>query len=323
MGKGLLPQRLWRPLREQNQGDSTVKKMFISGLLILFLSMAQIVFARPLKVFVSILPQKYFIEKIGGDFVEVAVMVQPGASPATYEPKPKQMVALAKSDAYFAIGVPFEKMWLPKIVSTNPKIHIIYTQAGIEKRLMKSHHPHQQEAKYHYGETERGQDHHTGKDPHVWLSPPLVMQQARNILNGLETLNPTHRALYQANYKSFIVELVDLDFELKRLFQTTAEHSEFMVFHPSWGYFAHAYGLEQVPIEIEGKEPKPAEMKYLIQYGKKIGIQAIFVQPQFSWQAAQTIAQATNAHIVIVDPLAPNWSENLRQVAVKLSTALR
>ena len=285
--------------------------------------MAQIVFARPLKVFVSILPQKYFVEKIGGDSVEVAVMVQPGASPATYEPKPKQMVALAKSDAYFAIGVPFEKTWLPKIAATNPKMHIVYTQAGIEKRGMKSHHEHQQESKYHSGETERGRDHHTGKDPHVWLSPPLVMQQARNILNGLETLDPTHRALYRDNYKSFIVEIVDLDLELRKLFQTRAKHSEFMVFHPSWGYFAHAYGLEQVPIEIEGKEPKPAELKYLIQYGKKVGIQAIFVQPQFSWQAAQTIAQATSAQIVVVDPLAPNWADNLRQVATKLSTALR
>lgn len=300
-----------------------MKKVVISGLLILFFSIAQIAFARPLKVFVSILPQKYFVEKIGGDAVEVAVMVQPGASPATYEPKPKQMVALTKSDIYFAVGVPFEKTWFPKIMATNPKMHIVYTQAGIEKRAMKSHHAHKQESKHRYGEAEHGQDQHLGKDPHVWLSPPLVMQQARNILNGLETLDPTHRALYQANYKSFIVELVDLDLGLKRLFQTTAAHSEFMVFHPSWGYFAQAYGLEQVPIEIEGKEPKPAELKYLIQYGKKIGIQVIFVQPQFSWQAAQTIAQATSAQIVVVDPLAPNWAENLRQVAVKLSTALR
>jgi len=300
-----------------------VKKVVISGLLILFLSVAQTAFARPLKVFVSILPQKYFVEKIGGDSVEVAVMVQPGASPATYEPKPRQMVALAKSDVYFAIGVPFEKTWIPKIVATNPKMHIVHTQAGIEKRAMKSHHAHQQESKNHYAETEPGKNHRTGKDPHVWLSPPLVMQQARNILNGLETLDPTHRALYQANYKSFIVELVDLDLELKRLFQTTAEHSEFMVFHPSWGYFAQAYELEQVPIEIEGKEPKPAELKYLIQHGKKIGVQVIFVQPQFSWQAAQTIAQETTAQIVVVDPLALDWAENLRQVAVKLSTTLR
>jgi zinc transport system substrate-binding protein len=300
-----------------------VKKVVISGLLVLFLSIAQITLARPLKVFVSILPQKYFVEKIGGDFVEVAVMVHPGASPATYEPKPKQMVALAKSDVYFAVGVPFETTWLQKIVATNPKMHIVYTQAGIAKRAMKSHHAQQEESKYRYGETEHGQGHHMGKDPHVWLSPPLVMQQARNILNGLETLDPTHRALYQANYKSFIVELVDLDLELKRLFQTTADKSEFMVFHPSWGYFAHAYGLEQVPIEIEGKKPKPAQLQYLIQYAKDHGIEVIFVQPQFSWQAAQTIAQATAAQIVVVDPLAPDWAENLRQIAVKLSPALR
>ena len=299
------------------------KMAIVWTVLILFLAAPTCFAAAPVKVFVSILPQKYFVEKIGGDLVDVSVMIQPGASPHNYEPKPKQMVALVKSDIYFAIGVPFEKTWLPKIVATNPKMHIVFTQVGIEERAMKSRHDHQKEAKHRYDETEHGQDHHPGKDPHVWLSPPLVMQQARNILNGLENLDPSHRALYQANYKSFIVELVDLDLELKRMFQTAAEHSEFMVFHPSWGYFAQAYGLEQVPIEIEGKEPKPAELKYLIQYGKKKGIQVIFVQPQFSWQAAQTIAQATNAQIVVVDPLAPNWTENLRQVAVKLSTALR
>ena len=300
-----------------------MRKVIFSGTLLIFLLTAQMVWARPIKVFVSILPQKFFVEKIGGDFVEVAVMVQPGASPATYEPKPRQMVAIAKTDIYLAIGVPFEKVWLPKIVATNPNMQIVYTQAGIEMRAMQANQAHQGGSTHQYGETELGSDHHSGNDPHVWLSPPLVMQQARNILNGLETLDSTHRALYRANYKSFIVELVDLDLELKRLFQTVAEHSEFMVLHPSWGYFAHAYGLKQVPVEIEGKEPKPAELQYLIQYANERGIKVIFVQPQFTHQAARIIAKAIGGQIVIVDPLAPDWGANLRQVASKFTTAIR
>lgn len=300
-----------------------MRKVIFSGILLVFIFTAQMVLARPFKVFVSILPQKYFVEKIGGDLVEVAVMVQPGASPATYEPKPKQMVAIAKTDIYFAIGVPFEKVWLPKIVATNPNMQIVYTQAGIEKRTMRANHAHQGGSRHQYGKTELGSEHHSGDDPHVWLSPPLVMQQARNILTGLETLDPTHRALYRAHYKSFIVELVDLDLELKRLFQTAAEHSEFMVFHPSWGYFARAYGLKQVPVEIEGKEPKPAELQYLIQYAKKRGIKVIFIQPQFPHQVGRAIAKATGGQLVFVDPLALDWGANLRQVASKFRTAIR
>ena len=96
-----------------------------------------------------------------------------------------------------------------------------------------------------------------------------------------------------------------------------------MVFHPSWGYFARAYGLEQVPIEIEGKEPKPAELEYLIKHARDHGIQMIFAQPQFSWQAAQTIARSVGGKVIFVDPLAQDWTNNLREVASKFKAALR
>jgi len=300
-----------------------VKKLVTFGLLVLFLSIAQITIARPLMVFVSIVPQKYFLEKIGGDLVEVAVMVQPGASPATYEPKPRQMVALAKADIYFAIGVPFEATWLKKISATNTKMVVVHTEAGIQKVAMITHHQHEEEAEQHQGKTGQRHVRHLSKDPHIWLSPPLVMQQARNILNGLVALDKAHRPIYEANYRNFIVEIVDLDLELKRTFETDEDHLEFMVFHPSWGYFARAYGLKQIPIEMEGKEPKPAELQYLIQYGREHGIKAIFVQPQFSWQAAQTIAHSLGGQIILVDPLAPDWKKNLQEVAVKFQTALR
>jgi zinc transport system substrate-binding protein len=291
-----------------------VNKVFFAGFLLTCMCFAQEAPARPLRVFVSILPQKYFVEKIGGDLVDVAVMVEPGASPHTYEPKPKQMVALAKTAIYFAIGVPFEATWLEKIAATNPNMLVVHTEADIKKIPMRGHH--------HQG-PELEQDHHGIKDPHVWLSPPLVMIQARNILQALLRVDPAYGSVYEKNYNSFMKELVVLDAEIRAALEGKGQDVEFMVFHPAWGYFAQAYGIEQVAIEIEGKQPKPAELLYLIQYAKERGIKVIFAQPQFSWQVAQTIAKSIDGQIVFVDPLAAQWDTNLRQVASRFKSALK
>ena len=195
---------------------------------------------------------------------------------------------------------------------------------------MKPHHRleeggqrHTEAAEHHHEEGEVEGHYRAIKDPHVWLSPPLVMIQARNIVQAFLAVDPDHRSVYEENYKSFINELVALDLELRAVFAGKGEDSEFMVFHPAWGYFAQAYGLQQVSVEIEGKEPKPAELQYLIQYAKKRGIKAVFVQPQFSHQAARAIAKAIGGQIVFADPLAPDWGNNLLQVASKFRTAIR
>ena len=163
-----------------------------------------------LPVIVSILPQKYFVQKIGGDRVDVSVMVLPGANPATYEPKPQQMVNLTKSKLYFAIDVLFETHWLKKFKGFSPQMTIVSTQSGIEKISMKAHLHHKDEGE----ENAKTAAHTEIKDPHIWLAPPLVMLQARNILEGLLKVDPEHREIYEANYKRFIRELVDLDLKL-------------------------------------------------------------------------------------------------------------
>jgi zinc transport system substrate-binding protein len=302
-----------------------VKRVVTPGLSILFLlALTTSLSAAPVKVFVSILPQKYFLERIGGKLVDVSVMVEPGASPATYEPKPRQMVALAKAKIYFAIGVPFEKAWLKKIAATNEEMLVVQTETGIEKIPMKESHPHGKDAEHPHAHKGEDEEHHHGiKDPHVWLSPPLVMVQARNILRALVAVDPAHRPVYDENYKNFIIELVDLDQEFRSVFAGKGVDIEFMVFHPAWGYFARAYGLEQFSIEIEGKEPKPAELARLIEHARERGIKVIFVQSQFSSQTAETIAKSIGGKIAFVDPLAPNWANNLREVARKFKAALR
>jgi zinc transport system substrate-binding protein len=238
-------------------------------------------------------------------------MVQPGASPATYEPKPKQMVMLSKCRLYFAVGVPFEASWLPKIAATNPNMRIVHTDRNIKKRHMAAAH----------GGHGHQKSHADIKDPHIWLSPPLVKIQAETILNALVAENPENSHLFKKNYDRFIESIDALDVELRETFsgiQTTA----FMVFHPSWGYFADTYGLKQIPIEIEGKTPKPAQLIYLISFAKSENIKIIFAQTQFSSQSAETVAKGIGGKVLFADPLAFEWSENLRKQASAFKSVL-
>lgn len=275
--------------------------------------------AEKIPVFVSIAPQKYFVEQIGKDLVDVQVMVEAGASPHTYEPKPRQMAAISKARLYFAIGVAFEKAWLKRIHASNPGMLVVHTDHGIEKLPMIAHH--------HHGENENHEkahhDHHHGElDPHIWLSPSLVMVQAQNILSGLQEVDPDQRSAYETNYRAFVADLERLDEELKRLL-SGKEGFEFMVFHPAWGYFAEAYGLKQVPVEIEGKDPKPAQLMKLIDLAKEHNIRVVFVQPQFSAKSAKQVAKEIGGQVVFLDPLALNWADNLRQAATKFKEAFK
>jgi zinc transport system substrate-binding protein len=307
---------------------ANMNRQFTMSLLfvfILFALLGNCFAAGKLPVFVSIVPQKYFVQQIGKDLVDVQAMVLPGTSPATYEPKPKQMADLSNTKVYFAIGVPFENAWLEKIAAANPDMHVVHTDHGIEKLAMAAHNHHDDHAEgEHHGEAERDHDdhEHAGLDPHIWLSPPLVKIQARTILAALQEADPAHRSVYEANFKVFTEQIDKLDANLKRTF-AGKKGLRFMVFHPAWGYFAHAYGLKQVPIEIEGKDPKPAQLKELIQHARENDIKVIFVQPQFSTQSAEVVAREIGGQVAFANPLAENWMANLGQVADKFEAALK
>ena len=275
-------------------------------------------------VFVSIPPQKYFVEKIGGNLVEVSVMVPPGANPHIYEPRPNQMTALTKSRVYFAIGVTFETVWLPKFAQLNPQMRIVHTDKGIDKMAMVEH-PHEEfKGAEHKARAKHGHkdDAHVALDPHVWVSPPEVKILARNILEALLEIDPANHSTYKSNHDVFIREIEKLDQDLKEIFKDK-KGLKFMVYHPAWGYLARAYGLEQVPVEVEGKEPKPEQLKSLIEKSRKQGIKVIFVQPQFSTKSAETIARAIGGEVVFADNLREDWERNLREQAEQLKETLR
>ena len=337
-----------------------MKKMLLA-----FLSLSAVLLAK--EVTVSILPQKYFVEKIAQDKVTVNVMVKKGFSPATYEPKTSQMRKLANSDAYFTIDVPFEKVWLEKFKNSNKKMLIVDTDEGIKKLEMKAHvhhddhdghekhedhEDHESHGKHHdehddHDDHKKHDDHddhgkhhdehddhdeekhdshaghdHTGLDPHIWLDPMLVKVQAKNIYDTLVKIDESNKSFYLKNYKNFVAELEVLNKEIKSVLSDSHDKA-FMVFHPSWGYFAKRYDLEQISIEIEGKEPKPKQLVELIDEAKKHDIKIVFVAPQFSTKGAKTISNSINGNVSVIDPLSEKWDENLLKVAKDIAKSYK
>ena len=276
-------------------------------------------------VFVSILPQQYFVEQIGGSFVDVQVMVLPGASPTTYEPKSRQMAAIAKTKLYFSIGVPFEAVWLERIVASNRNLRVVPMDRGIQKIAMVSHHSHEKTGQHTDRQVLSDGDgeamHHGNPDPHIWLSPPLVMQQAHTVLAALQNIDPENGPGYKANFQAFILQVMALDKELRHLLEPY-RGQRFMVFHPAWGYFADTYHLEQMPVELEGKALKSAQLKTLITTARKNCIKVLFLQPQVSAKIAEQVAKEIGAQVAWADPLALDWDGNLRSMARKFQQAM-
>jgi zinc transport system substrate-binding protein len=233
------------------------------------------------------------------------------------------MTALSKSRIYFSIGVTFETVWLPKFAKLNPQMRVVHTDKGIDKIAMVEHrHEGAKEAKPQA--TTKGaqsDDAHGDLDPHVWVSPPEVKILARNILEALLETDPSNRSTYKLRHEAFATEIEKLDQDFQEIFREK-KGFKFMVYHPAWGYLARAYGLEQVPVEVEGKEPKPEQLKALIEEARKQGIKVIFVQPQFSTKSAETLAKAIGGEVMFADNLREDWERNLRGQAEKFKQAL-
>ena len=309
---------------------STVAICFYSLFFILFNISPSMANTKP-TLFVSVAPQKFFVEKLCGDTVNIEVMVAPGASPATYEPRSSQMRELSKASAYLAIGVPFEEAWLTRLGGVNPKMEIVHTDAGINKMAMATEHHeaeehhdgdgHHEEEVGHQGDGHEAHQHGS-LDPHIWLSPTLVKTQLATIKKSLKKILPAQSESIEQNYQLFLAEIDQLDRDIRTILQEN-EDMQFMVFHPSWGYFAHDYHLQQIPIELEGKTPKAKQLQELIKEAKEHNIKIIFAQPQFSQKNAQVIAREIKGEVLLIDPLAEDWLNNMKNVALKLKSTVQ
>ncbi|MCK5169266.1 MAG: zinc ABC transporter substrate-binding protein [Bacteroidales bacterium] len=256
-------------------------------------------------VTVSVLPQKYFMERIVGNNLSINVMIPPGASPVTYEPTPKQMKELSVSSLYIRIGhIEFEKSWMKKIRDINPEMRVV--DQSVVANLI--------EPEYKLNdEHEHKGHHHHGVDPHIWTSPKEVKKQIDFLYQYLIKTYPEFDSDFTKNYNSFISEIDSLDSYVTE--QLKLYHgNKFMIFHPALSYFARDYGLIQISIEIDGKEPTPANIQEIIEVAKKEEIKVIFVQKQFSTHNAEVIAREINGRVVQIDPLSYNWSESLKLI---------
>ncbi|MCK4980428.1 MAG: zinc ABC transporter substrate-binding protein, partial [Candidatus Delongbacteria bacterium] len=237
---------------------------FKNVLLMILLSVIFISCTKELKqdnvISVSVLPQKYFIERIVGDKFDVNVVIPPGSSPATYEPTPANLISLSHSPLYFRIGyIGFEKAWMEKIASVNPKMKVVDTSKNVE--LITSDHHHEGKEK-------------VGVNPHIWLSPSAVKIQAENIYNAIKIYDEKNEEFYTKNYESFINDLDKLNMQIKMMLKDIPNR-KFIVYHPAWSYFARDYDLIQIPIEFEGKNPSPKTIKNIIDVAIKENIKVV------------------------------------------------
>jgi zinc transport system substrate-binding protein len=252
-------------------------------------------------VFVSLLPQKYLVQRLGDDRVQIEVLVPPGREPHTFEPTPRQMTRLAGARAFFLAGVPFEETLLAKLGSAR-RLRIVDTTEGIER----------------IPSTDADEP---GLDPHTWMSPRLARVQAGTICEALVELDPAHAADYERNLRQLDADLDALDARIAGALAPLKGRT-FFTFHPAFGYLARDYGLEQEAVEIGGKTPGPRHVKELIERARNEGVRVVFVEPQFSQRAATAIAQQIGGAVVSIDPLSEDYIVNLEEVARQIHDAL-
>jgi len=258
-------------------------------------------------VVVTLLPQAEFAEAVGGEKVDITVMVPPGASPHTYEPTPSQMTVLSRAKVYAKVGsgVDFELVWMDKLITVNKDMLVVDCAQGIE--LQETAVPHEHE--------------HEAMDPHIWMSPRNVYTMVRNIANGLIQIDPDNRAYYEQNRDTYLQKLAQLDQDIRDSL-SSAKNRRFMVNHPAFGYFAREYDLTMITIEEEGKEPTAAGIARLIEQAKEQNIKVIFAEPQFNPQSAKVIADEIDGRVVFIDPLAKDYIANLHILAEELVQAM-
>jgi zinc transport system substrate-binding protein len=276
--------------------------------------------ADVLPVAVSVPPQAYLVERIGGPRVRVEVMIPPGATESTYSPNPRQMVALSLARLYVRVGHPaflFEPQSIDPFLAAHPEIRVVDMSRGMD--LITTGEAEGGPAPRGFfgggGEEKEESGHaHPAGDPHVWVAPATVRVAARNVERALSDLDPSHAALYRENLGRLLADVDGLDREIRTLLAGASGRS-FMVYHPAWGYFAREYGLRQIAVEAGGREPSARQLIALVEEARRQGVRAIFVQRGFARKSAEVIAGEIGGRVVEVDPMDRDWLGGLRAAA--------
>ncbi|MFO8054694.1 MAG: zinc ABC transporter substrate-binding protein [Bacteroidales bacterium] len=262
---------------------------------------------------VSVLPLKYFIEEMAGEFVEVNVMVPAGASPATYEPSPRKVQKLKKSDAYLRIEpLSFEQAWMSRFQANNKAMKLYYLARNIEL-LEQDDHKHESDEDHHC----QGEDAELA-DPHIWVSPSTVLPMIKNIERALVDLYPGQEAEIEKNYQKLKLQVEKKD-QFVRAEVAQMENKSFVIFHPALGYLARDYGLNQMVIENQGKEPSSRQMHKIIEKARKHDVSSVLAQKHFDMRNAKTIAKELGVKVNVINPLEENWPVMIDQIIESLT----
>ena len=270
---------------------------------------------------VTIEPQRYFAERIAGEHFAIHCVVPAGQSPETYDPTPQQMVQIGQSEAYLRIGhIGFELAWMDAIAQNNPQLQIFDLSEGMpllqgeeeEEQAHEHAHAHEVEA------AEAHHHHHGGVDPHIWSSIHGARIVAQNTLTALQTLDPTHANDYAANYQQVVAVIDSTEAVINTLLKPLA-HRSFIIYHPALTYLAAEYEMQQLCIEMDGKEPSPAQLKALVETAQEHQTKVVFVQQEFDQKNAELIAKETGCQLTPINPLAYDWSREMIRIAKALA----
>lgn len=250
-------------------------------------------------VWVSILPQKYFAERIGGDVIDVRVLLRPGQSPETYAPSAAELGRVAKADIYFGIGMPVERAVLGNLATSMKGVRFV--QTGSEPA---DHHDHAHVHTHDEGEP----------DPHIWLDPIRMISVVEQMQAALSASLPAHAETFQQNASALIRDLRTVDDEIRAIL-TPHVGRMFLINHPSLGHFADHYGLEQFSIEHAGASPSARRVAELVSLARDAGVGVVLTQPEFGRSSARILAQELELEMIEIDPLAEDYLNNLRIIA--------
>ncbi|MDH5202407.1 MAG: metal ABC transporter substrate-binding protein [Nitrospirota bacterium] len=253
--------------------------------------------AGEIKVIASIIPLADFAKQVGGDRVEVKLLLPPGASPHTYEPTPKSIKDVTDAKVFIKIGAGLE-FWAEKIVkaSGNRGLIIVDSSKGIQ--LIGDDHSH------HPSPVTRHPSPHSYADPHIWLDPVVANDIVTKIEKALIEADPANVEFYKKNASLYREKLSQLDKEISDKIKTF-RIKEYVTFHPAWGYFSKRYGLRVAGVieEMPGKEPSPKHVARIGEEVKRIGSRVIFAEPQFNPKIAEAIARESGARVLYLDPI--------------------
>lgn len=271
------------------------------------------------QLFVAIEPIRFLAEQIAGDKLSIKSLIPPGGEPHTFEITPADVAELAHTPLYFSLNMPFENELLKRTQDINPQLKTVDLTNGISLRQMENADGLLEKMGFIAEKTVPAEEEHSGTDPHIWLAPQNAIQIAATITAELCLYDSLHANYYTDRFDSLKIALVNLHNELSQEL-SLLPNKNFLVFHPAWGYFAWEFGLQQIPIEVEGKITSAALLEKIINFAKKNEIKVVFVQKQIMAKEAQTVAEAINGNVFPLDPLAYDYFTNLKDVAKSLRT---